>query len=192
MPEPSIFAIVLAAGSGRRFGSTKQLAEYYGESLVRRAVRLAEEVCGNRSVLVVGNDWKRVLAACGRLRGFFVRNDKHESGMASSIACGVASVAHSAGAVLLIMAYQPLVTAEHLNVLIGHWTGAPEDIVVSEYSEIQGPPVVFPARCFESLMKLEGDQGARAILSDSSFSVSAIHCDAAAIDVDTPEDLEKL
>lgn len=192
MLEPSVFAVVLAAGSGRRFGSTKQLAEFEGGSLVRRAVRLAEEVCGDRSVLVVGNDWRRVLAACKPQRGFFVYNDRHESGIASSIASGVASVAKSADAVLLIMADQPLITAEHLKALIGQWTEAPENIVVSEYSEIQGPPAVFPPSCFESLMNLEGDQGGRSILSDNSYSVSGINFDAAAIDVDTPEDLERL
>jgi molybdenum cofactor cytidylyltransferase len=192
MPLPSVFAIILAAGEGRRFGSTKQLAEYGGQTLVRRAVRLAEDVCGDRSILVVGNDWKRVLAACDRQRGFFVRNDKYESGIASSIVCGVRSIVRSADAVLLMMADQPLITAEHLNSLIRRWREAPEKIVASEYSGVRGPPVIFPALCFESLTKLEGDQGARSILMDSRYQVTGIDCDAAAIDIDTPGDLSVL
>ena len=131
MPEHSVFALVLAAGESSRFGSTKQLAEYDGATLVGRTVRLAEDVCGERTVLVVGNDWKRVLAACGPLRGFFVRTDTYQSGMASSIACGVNSIAHGADAVLLLMADQPLVTAEHLRALINEWLEAPNEIVIS-------------------------------------------------------------
>ena len=192
MPEHSIFAIILAAGESKRFGSTKQLADYDGESLVLRAVRLVEAVCGDRSVLVAGNDWQKVLAACQPQRGFFVRNDKYDSGMASSIACGIGSVAHAAGAILILMADQPLVTAAHLNALVGQWRDAPRDIVVSEYSGVQGPPAVFPAQCFDSLMKLEGDQGARALLRDSEYSVSGIAFDPAAVDIDTPEDLHRL
>ncbi len=192
MPEHSIFAIILAAGESNRFGSTKQLAQWDGLTLVSRAVRLAESVCGDRSVLVVGNDWQKVLAACGPQLGFFVRNEGYASGIASSISCGVGSAAHTADAVLLLMADQPLITAQHLDALIALWRATPEDIVVSEYAGVQGPPVIFPARCFESLNQLEGDQGARSVLSDGSFSVSGIGFEAAAIDIDTPEDLANL
>ncbi len=192
MPEHSVFALVLAAGESSRFGATKQLAEYDGATLVGRAVRLAEDVCGDRTILVVGSDWKRVLAACGPLRGFFVRNDNYKSGMASSIACGVNSVAHSADAVLLLMADQPLLTVEHLSALINEWLEAPNEIVISEYSGVKGPPVVFPAHCFDSLMKLEGDQGARSILTDTKYPVRALAFEAAAVDIDTPGDLAKV
>ncbi len=192
MPEHSTFAIILAAGESKRFGSTKQLADYGGESLVLRAVRLAEEVCGDRSVLIAGSDWQRVVAACRPQRGFFVRNDKYDSGLSSSIACGIGSVAHTATAVLLMMADQPLITAAHLNSLISEWRKAPDDIVVSEYSGVQGPPVIFPARSFERLMRLEGDQGARSLLIDSTYSVSGLEFGAGAVDIDTPEDLDRL
>ncbi|MEE8344603.1 MAG: nucleotidyltransferase family protein, partial [Woeseiaceae bacterium] len=114
------------------------------------------------------------------------------SGMASSIACGVNSVAHGADAVLLLMADQPLVTAEHLRALINEWLEAPNEIVISEYSDIRGPPVVFPAHCFDSLMKLEGDQGARSGLADTKCPVRGLAFEAAAVDIDTPGDLARL
>ncbi len=192
MPEHSTFAIILAAGESKRFGSTKQLADYANETLVRRAVLLAEVVCGDNTVLVVGNDWQRVLAACGPQRGIIVRNDEYASGMASSIASGVASVAETADAVLLLLADQPLVTEEHLRSLIDVWHKAPDGIVASEYSDVQGPPVIFPASCFGRLMKLEGDQGARALLKEPDCPVTCIDFGEGAIDIDTPEDLARL
>ncbi|HEX7718436.1 MAG TPA: NTP transferase domain-containing protein, partial [Woeseiaceae bacterium] len=60
-----LFAIVLAAGSSSRFGSTKQLQDYRGNPLARHTVCLAEAACGGRSILVLGHEWRDVLSACG-------------------------------------------------------------------------------------------------------------------------------
>jgi molybdenum cofactor cytidylyltransferase len=192
MPKFSLFSLILAAGESSRFGSNKQLIEFGGETLVNRTVRLAEDICGDRTILVVGNDWERVLDACSPLCGFFVYNDNYKSGIASSIVCGINAVAHSADAILLLMADQPLITSQHLKSLISEWREAQNEIVISEYSSIQGPPVIFPAQCFNNLIKLKGDQGARSLLTNPKFSIRSLTFDAAAIDIDTPEDFKKL
>ena len=192
MSECSLFSLILAAGESSRFGSTKQLTKFDGEALVSRTVRLAENICGECTILVVGNDWKRVLKACGPLCGFFVYNDNYKSGMASSIVSGINAVAHSADAILLLMADQPLITMQHLQSLISEWRRAQDKIVISEYSGIQGTPVIFPAQWFDDLMKLKGDQGARSLLTNPEFSIRGLAFDAAAIDIDTPEDFAKL
>jgi molybdenum cofactor cytidylyltransferase len=192
MSECSLFSLILAAGESSRFGSNKQLIEFDGETLVGRTVRLAEDICGERTILVVGNDWKRVLEACAPLCGFFVYNDNYKSGIASSIVCGINAVAHSADAILLLMADQPLITTQHLKSLINEWREAQNEIVISEYSGIQGPPVIFPAQCFDNLITLKGDQGARSLLTNPKFSIRSLAFDAAAIDIDTPEDFERL
>ena len=153
---------------------------------------LAEDSCGTRTVLVVGHDWEKVLAACGPLQGFFVRNDDYASGIASSIARGVSAIAHCADAVLLLLADQPLITTEHLRSMIEEWLRSPDRIVISEYAGVQGPPVVFPAACFDDLCKLRGDQGARSLVDSGKYEVKGLRFDAAAVDVDTPEDLTKI
>ena len=56
----NIVALVLAAGSAKRFGSSKQLAEFNGTPLAKRALDVAVEVFGDRAALVVGHDWKAV------------------------------------------------------------------------------------------------------------------------------------
>lgn len=55
---PDRFALVLAGGSGRRFGSAKQFAMLGDTSLVARSVELARAVCdGVCLVLPPGHDW---------------------------------------------------------------------------------------------------------------------------------------
>ena len=187
-----LFAIVLAAGTASRFGAIKQLAEYKGLPLVCHASRLAERVCPGCSVLVTGSQWREVHAACAPLTGFWVNNDNFETGLAGSIASGVQAVAESAGAVLLMLADQPLIDTQYLQQMIETWSGSENTIVCSEFSAVVGPPAIFPARYFTQLLQLRGDKGARSLLTEHAEHVVSLACEAAASDIDVPGDLLKL
>lgn len=186
------FAVVLAAGSASRFGATKQLARYHGEPLVRQAVRVAEQVCGRRSLLLTGCDWQDVSEACRPLQGFFVHNEEYRQGIGNSIACAVRAVRQAADAILLLLADQPLITDAHLRSLLGTWAAAPDTIVASTYAATLGPPVVFPSRFFPELLNLRGDTGARSILQANGGDVRAIAFADANVDIDYPDDLGRL
>jgi molybdenum cofactor cytidylyltransferase len=192
MSHSALFAIVLAAGTSSRFGTLKQLQEYRGTSFVRRAVDLAEATCGDRSVLVAGHDWRAVSDACKPLRGFLVLNSAYRNGMASSIVSGVEAVRHTADAVLLLLADQPLVTTAHLDALVGAWCGNPDDIVATAFADTVGPPVLMPSRDFDSLTALQGDCGARTVLREAGVRLRTVAFAPAAIDVDRPEDVVRL
>lgn len=189
MPEKRLFAIVLAAGASQRFGSVKQLQEINGIPLVRRAVRLGENLCGARTVLVAGHESSAVVDACAPLRGFFVHNSQYRKGLSTSIASGIRAVASTADAVLLLLADQPLVTPAHLDRLAAAWSEEPGSIVATAFAETLGPPAIFPRRYFEELCALKGDSGARALLSTAARRVEF---ENAAVDVDTPADLDAL
>jgi molybdenum cofactor cytidylyltransferase len=175
-PQQTIFAAVLAAGCSSRFGTTKQAVALDGVPLVRRAIEAATEVCENRVITVIGHDSAVVLKAMNSHSGFLV----------ARVCQG------SADALLLLLADQPLVTAEHLRQLIDSWSGLENEIVATAYSGTQGPPVLFPRDTFDALRSLTGDRGARTILDDSRFSLKTVQFEPAAIDIDTPADLASL
>jgi molybdenum cofactor cytidylyltransferase len=187
-----VFAVVLAAGSSSRFGSAKQLAEFDGISLVQRADNLANECCGSYRVLVAGHEWRAIHDACVPMTGFVLVNDNHKHGIGTSIAAGARAVQHAAGAVIVMLADQPLITARHVNALIAAWSGDDQEIVATAYADTVGVPALFARGCFEDLAALEGDQGARALINDGCFNVQKIAFEDAAIDIDTVEDLTKL
>ena len=190
--KQDIYAVVLAAGLAERFGSTKQLAEFKGSTLVRRAVDLAAEACGNRYVLVVGHDWRAVSDACMPLTGFIVYNDSYADGIGSSIARATSAIGHVARAIVVLLADQPLISATHLHELCDAWTGAGNEIVATDYAGTLGVPALFGNSCFDDLAALAGDTGARRLLTSGKYRVHGIPFEPAAVDIDTPADLEKL
>jgi molybdenum cofactor cytidylyltransferase len=191
-PGAAVFAVVLAAGESRRFGSAKQLADFRGQPLVARAMRLAEQSCGQRSILVAGSEWQRVAAACAPLAGYLVVNEDFTSGMGGSIAAAVGAIAGIADAVLILLADQPLIDADYLARMVATWSANPAFIVASEFDATAGPPVIFPARHFDALLSLSGDRGARHVLMDPSSRTMLLHCSAAAVDIDVPEDFTSI
>jgi len=191
MKGKSVFAVVLAAGQSSRFGKTKQLEKYQGIPLVSRSVRLGEAVCGSNTVLVAGNDWRRVTDICAPLAGFFVVNPRFADGLASSIECGIRSVAEVADAVMLLLADQPLITSAHLQVLLDTWQSSRESIVASAYAGTKGPPVIFPRRDFADLIRLSGDRGARSMIDANRERVKVIVFEPAALDIDRQSDLKR-
>jgi len=139
--KPTIFAAVLAAGRSSRFGATKQAAELDGVPLIVRATATAADVCGNRVVTVVGHDWQTLLGLLQSYSGFVVVNEDYAQGLGTSIASAARACRPHADALLVLLADQPLITADHLNGLIDTWSGADDEIVASSFAGTEGPPV---------------------------------------------------
>lgn len=192
MGEERIFAIVLAAGESRRFGSMKQLALVDGQALVARAMRAAEQACGQRTLLVAGNEWQQVASAAAPLTGFLIINEAFGQGLSASIRQAIRSINELAGAALLMLADQPLVDHAHLANLVSRWRASPSSIIASAYAGTNGPPVIFPRRFFPQLVALKGDNGAKSVLASNRDSVLTVQFEPAAVDIDTPEDLKEL
>jgi len=188
----SVYSLVLAAGSASRYGTLKQLARLEGQSLLQRALRLAWQVSGPNTVLVVGAQWQRVIDEGGALNPFIVRNENYASGIASSIAVGIRAIRPLADAALILLADQPLITAEHLLLLQEEWRASPASIVATAFAGIAGPPAIFPANYFDELLVLRGDSGARSLIVDHDDALISVPFPDAAIDIDTPEDLQRL
>ena len=190
--KSQVFAAVLAAGTAARFGATKQLLQIGGVPLVRRAAHLASHICADRTFLVVGHDWSSVAAACEPHSGFVLHNDAPENGMAGSIAQAARALPSTATGLIILLADQPLITADHVQAVLDLWSGSETEIVASAYANTVGPPVLFPRACFDELQQLSGNRGARDLLSGERFSVKTLRFEPAAIDIDTPEDLQRL
>jgi molybdenum cofactor cytidylyltransferase len=191
-----VAAIILAAGESRRLGQPKQLLAFQGESLLARAIRLANEA-GAWSVLVVlGANFETIRAAIDSSNAIPVHNDRWRQGMGSSIEAGMRALsvcAPEADGVLLMGCDQPRLTADHLRALIAVFEGQSAAVIAaSSYAGVQAVPAVFSRAAFAELRALRGDKGARRVIESAPCPVVAMEFPGGEVDIDSPEDLAAL
>jgi molybdenum cofactor cytidylyltransferase len=191
----SVTAVVLAAGGSIRFGKPKQLAIFQGEPLVRRIVTAAKDAGCAPVVVVVGASAAQITPVLAGLPVSIIEHPNWSNGLGSSIAVGVkhaASIAPDLDAAILLACDQPFVNAVMLRQLIQMHLENKKPIVVSAYADTLGVPALFDRSCFGDLLQLTGDSGAKGIILARRNDVTPFDFPAAAIDVDTAADYEKL
>ena len=95
-------------------------------------------------------------------------------------------------AVVLLTCDQPLVDGAHIAKLIAKHATTGKAIVASAYANTLGVPALFDRTCFEALLTLPHDSGAKSLITARAGDVTEVAFEKAAIDIDTPEDFERL
>ncbi|MEV0399021.1 nucleotidyltransferase family protein [Actinoallomurus sp. NPDC050550] len=180
--------LLLAAGEGRRLGIPKALVEIDGVRLVDRGARMLHEAGCTPIVVVTG------AAAVDVAGAVVIHNPDWRTGMASSLRAGLSALAPDCPAVVIALVDQPRVTAAAVRRLrAAHESGA--RVAVATYGGRPRNPVLIAHEHFaEAAAGASGDVGARGFLRAHPELVVAVPCDdvAAADDIDTPEDLQRL
>ncbi len=185
-----ISGIVLAAGSGTRFGGTKQLEVVDGKPLAQHAIDAAEAAGLDEVLVVTGHDAEAVetaltLPAGGR----YVRNPNHRDGQASSLAAAFHDIAEDSEAAVVLMADQPGVTPEVITALVERFRATRKQIVRSAYRAGPGPALL-SREIYAEAGHLHGDVGARVLIASHPEWVEEVAIDAdVPPDIDTREDL---
>lgn len=178
--------VLLAAGRSKRFGEAdKLIVPYLGRPLGLHVVVALEAVpfCAR---IAVTSGTQLDLVDCGYQ---IVHNDDPAAGLGRSLRLGVeAACAGKAEAVMIALADMPRVTATHIHRLLDRAEG-PDAIVASSDGVQPRPPALFGCNHLGSLLKSEGDMGARELVKHGHHVVTS---PAELIDVDTPEDLAAL
>src|SRR5580704_2566363 len=185
--------VILAAGGSRRLGQPKQLLSVLGEPLLRRIVRTAADVAPDHLIVVLGSSAYDCVPVIKDCEADIVVNPFWESGLAGSIRIGVERAEEQgADSVLLLLADQPWLNSEVIRRFLDRMNGQTDVIIAARYDGILGAPMMFGSDWFPQLKNLEGDQGARNLVSKEGDRVEVIDWSDGALDVDTPEDLASL
>lgn len=183
-------AVVLAAGGSRRLGQPKQLLTRDGETLVRRALRLAATTQPVRLLLVVGADATAVAASASGVACEILHNAGWQDGLGSSLQTAARALQESTAPVLLLGCDQPALTADHLQALVASAAWAASGCAASAYGGLVGVPAVVPGAWLGDGGGAGGDHGFGARLRGlPADTLARLDAPEFLFDIDTPDDL---
>ena len=195
MSQPSIAAIILAAGASRRMGQPKQLLPYRGQSLLECVIQCALASSCRPVIVILGAHAEAIAPAIEHLPIAVIHNANWHQGMSSSIRCGVSYIRDnlpSTDGILFLTCDQPFVSTNLIETLIKRYNDSNKPIVASQYEGTMGIPVLFSPLFYSNLMQLEGDYGAKTLIQTYPSQVATINFPKGKIDLDTFVDYQKL
>jgi CTP:molybdopterin cytidylyltransferase MocA len=189
-----ISAVLLAAGSGSRFGGGKLLAPYRGRPLIEGALANLAEAPVDETVVVVGDDAGRLRAICEPYGVRIVENPDWRRGQSTSVRAGLLALGPGVRAAVVLLGDQPLVGPGAVERLVAAFERGAK-VAVATYGGRRRNPVLFSREVWPLLLReLSGDEGARTVLRRHPDLVAEVPCDGVGdpADIDTAEDLRSL
>jgi molybdenum cofactor cytidylyltransferase len=194
-----IAAIILAAGRSSRFRAaggmeaSKLVAEFHGRPVVRRVAEaaLASRACA--VIVVTGHAREEIEAALAGLPLIFTFNPDFATGLTSSLKAGLAAAPQSGAGAIILLGDMPKIRAEAIDAILDAFQNNPAALAAAPtYSGRRGNPVLLSRALFGRVASLEGDEGARRLLSacdPARILEIPFADDSVTLDIDTPGDL---
>lgn len=195
--DEKIAIIILAAGSSSRLKSPKQLLKFKGKTLLENSIDTALKANLGPIFVVTGSHEKEILPTLQKYTDKVVvtHNTNWDKGIGCSIQVGVNEILvhypNIYGAIIMLLD-QPLIDVSHLvNIVKSHYAFG-KKIIASGYGGSFGAPAFFHKKMLGFFDKLNGDEGAKSIISRFKQDVHVIPNPEAEIDIDTEEDFQNL
>ena len=192
--------IILAAGSSTRMGRPKQLLPLAGKPLLQHAIDAAAASCLDEVIVVLGDRAVEIESALrlspgGKAR--IVVNEEHSKGQSTSLRRGIGSAAADSVAAAVLLGDQPFVTAELVDKIAAAFEAGDSPVTRPVYVDaagrrVPGHPVLIARRIWPDVERLEGDEGARALLAAHPDWLQEVRMEGApAADIDTLADYQR-
>jgi CTP:molybdopterin cytidylyltransferase MocA/SAM-dependent methyltransferase len=183
-------ALVLAAGSGSRFGGGKLLASIGGRPVLQHALDALAEAGIEDVIVVLGADAAAIEAGIVWRAETRVVNPAPERGLSSSLTTGFDAIPLAVGAVLVALGDQPLVPVATIRALVSAASPQDRPVVVPVFEEGQGRnPVLLRRAAFGLVAETGGDRGLGPVLAAHPELVTEVPATGDNPDVDTTDDL---
>ncbi|MGB5699782.1 nucleotidyltransferase family protein [Muriicola sp.] len=187
----NIVALILAAGNSSRMGEAKQLLPWAQDTLLGNAIRMAARSQVKKVYVVLGAEAKRIKASLQGSEAEMIINQNWSRGMGTSISCGVTGILNSEiepNAILVMLADQPFLDEDYLNLLMKHFKANDGRIIATKYGSKIGVPAIFDKSLYTALMDLDGVEGANVLIAHNKQVCFGVDPGKKALDLDTQEE----
>ncbi|MFZ3150368.1 MAG: nucleotidyltransferase family protein [Anaerolineaceae bacterium] len=186
-----IAGVILAAGGSSRLGVPKQLLPWGKKNLINTCINTARISGLDPLVVVLGAHREAILPVLDQHGVYVVENTQWEEGQSSSIHAGIRALPSDIRGALLLLADQPQISVNLITAII-EAAKQKDSIVAPVISGRRANPVYFPARTFDALMQIKGDQGGRAVMLQYQLALLDWQEEDMAEDIDTLQDYERM
>jgi molybdenum cofactor cytidylyltransferase len=190
----TVAAVILAAGSGSRFGGGKLSAALDGRPLLAHVVNAARAAGLDPIVVVVPPDDRSIAAIdLGRVRR--VVNPIPQEGLSSSVRLGLRALELDDGvdAAIILPGDQARIEPDVIRALLTAATMSPRTpFVIARHRDGVPNPILARRSIWRLADELAGDRGFGPILATHPELVREVAVEASNPDVDTRADLDRL
>lgn len=188
----NITAIILAAGSSTRFGDkNKLLKPFMDSSIFGHVVKTMTNLPIAEVILVTGYEHEKIAEAIKHSNVHIIHNSEFQTGIASSIKCGVSAASQKTEGYMICLGDMPYITMEYIKNLLDTFINSQiPSIIVPTFQYRKGNPVIFSKNFIDDLLKIEGDKGAREVIDNHPDSIIEVQIrkETYFFDVDTLAD----
>lgn len=170
--------IILAAGESKRFGELKQIYPIQNQTFLKKILDNIERLNTSKEILIgVGYKKKKVISELKKIKynGKIVHNDHFQDGPLSTLKACLQQTNKDSQGFLMILSDHPLVQYLTYKKIIDQFNQSQdEDIIIPQYKNRNGHPVLFPASFKEQILKAPLEQGARWVIQKNRNKVHYI------------------
>lgn len=188
--------IILAAGASSRMGRPKQLLRLGSRCLLEHVLEAAVASCLDEIILVLGCRAAEIREALRFPRARAVQvvdNPDYAQGQSSSIRLAIRLASPRAAGAGILLGDQPQITSRLIDMVAAAFRAAATPIVRPVYTgRVPGHPVFLARRIWPEIDQLQGDEGARSLITrHPEWLTEVAVAGAPPADIDTREDYER-
>lgn len=194
---PSFVGVILAAGESSRMGRDKALLDWRGRSFLEATLELLAPHT-QLSIVVAGKNAEALASIVYAKAGFLIVNQRPELGQFSSLQIGLQEVLnHGRDAAIVALVDRPPCEPSTVELLLGEFAEAylkGNWAVVPEYGGKHGHPFVVGREMMEAFLRAPATSSAREVEHSlvDRILYFPVEDPLVAVNVDTPEDYERL
>ena len=186
--------VILAAGNSSRMGTSKQLLDVGGQTLLQKTVNAALESKIQNVSVVLGSNSQIHSKTINGMPVKILVNPDWALGMGNTLKFSLKKLLESninLQGVLYMVCDQPRITTQHINNVIDLFLKQKPVAVGSHYKGTYGVPALFDRITFSSLLAINDRAGAKTVLQKLEADLKLVPFDGGEIDLDTREEYEQ-